>query len=203
MVLLLIGGAEHTRRAYNVMQNVYESRYERLGREHVYTLWAACNYARAMAAQAALDNDQALMEKAKGIFGEGLEIAERNLGPNHFGTLMGRTHLANTWVLEKKYDDAEKEFRDLAERQKYLPGAREGTHRDRIMTMQLLVKCYELQDRFDEGIEVSNTIIQELDNLGGQEHPWRQQIKQKQEDLISRRTSQGRRSSQSQGVYLF
>lgn len=186
MTLLLIGGAACTRRAYDTMQEVYDRRQRKLGKEHVYTLWAACNLARTMAARGSLESDADLVQDAKQMFREGLEVATRNLGPDHIGTLMGRTHLAHTLALEGRYDEAENDYRDIAERQKHITGARAGSHRDRLMTLQMLIKCYELQDRFEEGSQVCVTMITELDAMGGQKHPWRQQIVEKRERLLAR-----------------
>lgn len=186
MSLLLSGGLANAKRAYTLMQGVHASREAKLGPEHVYTLWAACNLARCSAALGAIEKNQTLIDDAKTLFRDGIEVCERNLGADHIGTLMGRQHQTDVLVLEKKYDDAEKEYKDIAERQKYVPGARAGTHRDRIWTLQMLARCYEVQDRLEEGLAVYETIMEELGALGAQEHPVYLRTERRQHDLRAR-----------------
>lgn len=152
----------------------------------MYTLWAACSLARCSAARGDLEHDQKLIDDAKAIFRDGLQVCERNLGPNHIGTLMGRQHQADVLVREKSYADAEREYRDIAERQKSVPGARAGTHRDRIITLQQLAECYKKQDRLIEALDVCNSIMTELDALGAQKHPIYERMRRKQQDLNAR-----------------
>lgn len=184
MTLLQIGGLARIERAQVLMQDIFDRRQRRLGQEHVYTLWAACNLARTMTARGALENDNEFIQEAKIIFNDALEITKRNLGINHIGTLMGRSSLANALVAEKRYTEAEEEHKDIAGRQKNVPGARAGTHRDRLITLQSLVRCYEVQGRLEEGVRICDMILYELDALGGQKHPWRQQIAGKREELL-------------------
>ena len=186
MALLWNENLAETQRAYGLIKQVYETRQEKLGKEHFYTLWAACNYARVLAARGSLENDEELFKEAKDIFHDGLEIVKRNMGEHHMGMLVGRTHLAHTFALQKDYETAEKEYKDIMERQRHLPGAREGTHRDRIGTMQLLEWCYESQGRLEEGLQVYEQMMQELDALGGQKHPWRLRLTEKHAELLAR-----------------
>lgn len=185
MTLLQLDGVSNVKRANVLMQDIYDSRRKRLGVEHAYTLWAACNLARTLTERGRLEDDQTLLDEARAIFNDGIAIARRNLGPNHVGTLMGRGFLANVLVVEKAYAEAEQEFKDIAEQQRQIQGARNGTHRDRLITLQRMVHCYEIQGKLKEAVECCNTIITELDGLGGQEHPWRLQIVEKREGILN------------------
>ena len=185
MTLLQLGGISNVKRAEKFMKDIYDSRRKRLGVEHAYTLWAACNLARTLTERGRLEDDQTPLNEARAIFNDGIAVARRNLGPNHVGTLMGRGFLANVLVVEKAYAEAEEEFKDIAEQQRRIQGARNGTHRDRLITLQRMVDCYEIQGRLKEAVECCDTIITELDGLGGQEHPWRRQIVGKRERLLN------------------
>lgn len=183
MVLLQLEGTENTKRAHSLMQDVHDRRLKMLGEEHLYTLWAACNLARTLTARGVLENNHQLIQDAKFIYHDGLEITNRNLGPNHLGTLMGRGFRGEALVAENAYDEAEREFKDVAERSRNLPGSRNGTHRDRLFTLERLAKCYEAQTRYEEAFQMCSTILEELDSLGGQQHPWRIKVVQKMEKL--------------------
>ena len=186
MDLMHQGGMDNLRRAYSLMQGVYARRRTKLGPEHVYTLWAACELGRTTASRGALAHDPQLIEEAKTIYHDGLEIARRNLGLDHVGTLMGRSSLADTLVIEQKYDEAETEYRDIAERQKHVPGARAGSHRDRLWTLQQLGKCYEEQGRLKDALTTFQTVLREMDAMGAQQHPWRSRMVRNEEDIVAR-----------------
>lgn len=183
MTLLSIDGVESVRRAHNLMDDVFERRRQRLGKEQPYTLWAACNLARVKARRGSLENDDALITEAMSMFDAGIEVAQRNLGPDHVGTLFGRMHRANTLFLQRRYDQAEGEFLDIMERQKHIPSARRGTNPDRLGTMGMLVECYEVQGRYGEAVALCDTMLEELDRLGAQQHPLRRKAVRKKEDL--------------------
>lgn len=176
----------NSRRAYNLMQDVYDRRRKTLGEEHLFTLWAACNLARTLTIRGSLEEDNVLLDQAKSIFRDGLAISRRNLGVEHLGTLMGRSFLADVWVVEKQYNRAEEEYQEVAELQRHLPGSRAGTHRDRMVTLEKLIDLYEVQNRLDMAIEHCDIIVRELDGLGGQEHPYRMQVLERQAKLKAR-----------------
>ena len=186
MDLMYQGGMNNLRRAHSLMQGVYARRRKKLGPEHVYTLWAACELGRTTASHGALARDTQLIEEAKTIYRDGLAIARRNLGPDHIGTLMGRSSLADTLVMEQKYDEAEAEYKDIAERQKHVPGARAGSHRDRLWTLQQLGKCYEKQGRLGDALTTFRTVLREMDAMGAQQHPWRSRMVRTEEDILAR-----------------
>lgn len=183
MTLLSIDGVERVRRAHELMEDVFEHRRQRLGKEHAYTLWAACNLARVKARLGSLENDDTLVIEAMSRFDAGIEVAQRNLGPNHFGTLFGRQHRANTLFLQRRYAEAEEQFLDIMERQKQLPGARNGSNPDRIGTIGMLVECYEAEGRYVKGVALCSKMLEELDALGAQQHPMWKKATRKREQL--------------------
>ena len=71
--------------AVEIEQDVFAQRKEKLGREHIYTLWAGLNLARIKALRGEID-------EALAIFLPGHDIAWRNLGEDHFGVLFGEMH---------------------------------------------------------------------------------------------------------------
>ena len=184
MTLLDLDGVQRLKRAQELMQDVYDRRERKLGKEHSLTLWAKANLARTKAKRGVLEGDSTLVEDAVEMFESGLKVAKRDLGPNNIGTLFGRHHLADTLRLQKRYAEAEEAFVDIMERQRKLPGARNGCHPDRIASMGLLVECYEAQERYDECLALCEKVIDEVDAMGGQHHPMRQKAVRKREDIV-------------------
>lgn len=174
--LLEGGGDANIDRAHDLLQRVLHIRQHRLGREHAYTLWAMLHLARVKAAQGHFRNDRPRLQEAGAILTAGLEVATRNLGPDHIGTLAGRRCLANTLVLEGRYGEAEPELLAVMALQKDLPGARAGTHPDRLGTMENLAHCYGLQGRWDECRRVCEELCEELHALGGSQHAMKQRV---------------------------
>lgn len=186
MTLLGLGDAKHAREAHNLMQDVYDRRYKALGEGHLFTLWALHNLAKALTKRGILEKDSKFFDEAKIMFEEGIAVTTRNLGPNHLGTLMARQNLSAVFAAEGRYEEAETEFKDIAERQRHLPGSRNGTHRDRLATLDMLADCYEAQGRIQEAARVCEIIVAELDSIGGQQHPLRVKIFAKQVELDAR-----------------
>lgn len=50
--------------------------------------------------------------------------------------------------------------------QRTIPGARAGTHRDRLVTLMNLADCYQRQDRISEAVAVYDLFLKELDDMG-------------------------------------
>jgi hypothetical protein len=119
------------------MLHTKRERKKRLGTEQPWTLLARCNLARVKSAMGDHEGAERLMRKT-------LPIAERNLGENHLGTLMGKTYLAQVLSRQKRYNDAEDMLLDVIQRHRYGDAARDdGEHPDRIMAMRYLLLCYK------------------------------------------------------------
>lgn len=148
--------------AHDMMLEVKRERKQRLGTEQPWTLLARCNLARIKSAMGDSAKAEKLMRKA-------LPIAERNLGENHFGTLMGKTHLAQVLVQAKRFDEAEDMFLDVIQRHRYGSAARDdGEHPDRIFAMRYLLKCYIAHGKVRDALDICEQIQEAISTIGGQ-----------------------------------
>lgn len=168
--------------AHDMMIEVKRERKRRLGTEHPWTLWARCNLGRIKSAMGDTAKAEKLMRKA-------LPVAQRNLGENHFGTLMGKTHLAHVLVRQKRYDEAEELFLDVIQRHRYGSAARDdGEHPDRIFAMRYLLMCYKEQEKFEEAINMCDQIKEAISTIGGQGlgllHPIAKWLEAVREELL-------------------
>jgi pentatricopeptide repeat protein len=170
------------RRVSNTPGNAgYQDISTRLGTEQPWTLLARCNLARIKSAMGDTAKAEKLMRKA-------LPVAQRNLGENHFGTLMGKTHLAQVLVRQKRYDEAEYMFLDVIQRHRYGSAARDdGEHPDRIFAMRYLLKCYTEHGKFRDALDMCDQIQEAISTIGGQGlgllHPIAKWLETTQEDL--------------------
>lgn len=186
MTLLMRGEVDHLNRAHALMSELHEQRSQELGREHPYTLWAACNLARVKAQLGHKTGQESLRQDGKQILIDGLVVANRNLGPTHLGTLFGRQHYSYILFLEGDDEQAEREFKEVMRLQRDFLGAEKGTHPDRIATIMMLVELYERQSKFHEAINLCDQASEEVLMLGGHDHPMLGKIKQTRSGLESR-----------------
>ena len=148
-------------RAHSIESEVLEHRKIKLGKEHPYTLWAACNLARIKA----LHGD---FEEALTMIRGGLLIAERNLGATHIGTLFGKLHLGRVLLLAKRYREAEVILSGVVEAHE---GPRTG-HPDRLIAIFSLIKCLNMQGREAETSGLREKLLDGTRALFGRDHPW-------------------------------
>ena len=175
MTYMAYGGDAHSselNEAYHLSQEVFKAREAKLGKEHPYTLWAVANLARVKSAQGKL-------AEAEIDLRNGVSIAERNLGATHIGTLFGKMHLGDVLLKQKRYADAEKLLREVADGHKNMSVAREGEHPDRVKALELLSTCLQFQGRLDEALDACSHAIEGLKALGGQAHPYMKVLKDK------------------------
>ncbi|KAI9811231.1 MAG: hypothetical protein M1827_005563 [Pycnora praestabilis] len=167
--------------ARNMMLQVKRERKLRLGTEQPWTLLARCNLARIESAMG--DN-----AKAEKLIRKALPVAQRNLGENHFGTLLGKTHLAQVLVRQKRYDEAEDMFMDIIQRHRYESAARDdGEHPDRISAMRYLLMCYAEHGKFRDALDMCDQLQEAISTIGGQGlgllHPIAKWIEAMREDF--------------------
>lgn len=167
--------------AHDMMLEVKRERKRQLGAEQPWTLLAMCNLARIKSAMGDTAKAEKLIRKI-------LPIAERNLGENSFGTLMGRTHLAHVLIREERYDEAEDMLLDVIQRHRYSSAARDdGEHPDRIFAMRYLLKCYVAHKKYREALDMCNQLQEAITTIGGQGlgllHPIAKWIEATREDL--------------------
>ncbi|KAL8712639.1 MAG: hypothetical protein Q9220_003170 [cf. Caloplaca sp. 1 TL-2023] len=117
-----------------------------------------------------------------------LPIAKRNLGEDHFGTLMGMTHLAQVLVRQRRYPEAERMLTEVTEQSRYASAARDdGEHPDRILALWYLVLCYEAHGKIVEAIAVCLELARAVATIGGEGlgllHPFAKRLESKVEEL--------------------
>lgn len=147
--------------AVEMEKEVFEERKEKLGREHIYTLWAGLNLARIKALRGEID-------EALSIFLRGHMIARRNLGEDHFGVLFGKLHHGRILLYAKKYEEAEGVLSEVIE---WHRGPRKG-HPDRLLAIFSLIKCRNLLGRQAETAVLVDELTESTEALFGSDHPW-------------------------------
>lgn len=139
---------------------VFSIRKEKLGKEHLYTLWAGLNLARIRCAQGEV-------EEALSIFLSGHAIAVRNLGETHFAVLLGKTHWARILICAGRFAEAREILTEVIDTYE----GRRQRHPDRLLAIFSLIKCLNLLGRTDE----TGVLLEELTEcttiLFGPDHP--------------------------------
>ena len=147
--------------AVDIEQEVFALRKEKLGREHIYTLWAGLNLARIKALRGEID-------EALAIFLPGHDIARRNLGEDHFGVLFGKMHHGRILLYAKRYQEAEDLFTEIIESHR---GPRKG-HPDRLFAIFSLIKCRNILGRQAETTALLEELTESTKALFGEDHAW-------------------------------
>ena len=178
--LLQFGGGSHWADAEKLMGEVLEGRKSRLGKSHPYTLWASCNLAQCKALLGSQQSKPELIQEAKNTVKNSLRIAERVLGKNQAGTLLGRQHLAFILLLEGQYAEAENELRTIMDRQKRI-----GFTIARCETMDMLANCYEWQQRSKDAAEMYAWIVEELSSQEYDQHPLKSKAQRNRDELLT------------------
>ena len=163
--------------AHKLMLHVVEYRKRKLGKEHPYTLWAICHFARVKCALGHHDEAEHLIRTA-------LLIAERNLGENHIGILFGRIYLGQVLVRQQRYDEAENTFINVIERHKQMVVAGKGQHPDSINALLELLECYRLQNKTEDALRACDEISERLSAMGGHAHPFAKHVSDTRQQLL-------------------
>jgi tetratricopeptide (TPR) repeat protein len=154
-------GGEYLLKAHDMMTFVLERRREMLVKEHPYILLAIANLGRVKSALGQHDEAARIMRDA-------LNIAERNLGEDHFGVLYGKTQYAQVLVHLGRYEEAEKMFHNVVEKPQYRKATNEdGEHPDRIIALWYLTGCLEKQGKFRDALQVCEGLMESLREIGG------------------------------------
>ena len=175
--MLYVQKEENLSLAAQMMQQILECRQDKLGKENPYVLLAMVNLARAFAALGQHGEAETLVRNA-------LSIAERNLGEDHIGTLMGRTVLGNILIRESSFLEAEMTLLGVIEKLRNLSSYRGDFHPDQIGAMIELAWCYELQGRLDEGIQICDEAIQGLQRISLKRHPLERKMDHQKQNMI-------------------
>ena len=147
--------------AVEMEQEVFEQRKEKLGREHIYTLWAGLNLARIKAVRGEID-------EALSIFLPGHAIARRNLGETHFGILFAKLHYGRILLHAKQYKEAEDVLLEVIE---WHRGPRKG-HPDRLLAIFSLIKCRNMLGKEAETASLLAELTESTKALFGDDHAW-------------------------------
>lgn len=129
------------------------------------------------------------LEEAEADMRAGLEIAERNLGETHLGVFFGKLHLGDILIKRERYHEAEELLIGVADGQRHLTVAKDGEYPDRVKALDNLSKCYGLQGRIDEAVEKCGEAIHGMRVLGAHAHPYMEQLRAQEEDLVKLRSS--------------
>jgi len=130
------------------------------GKEHPR---ASCNLARITASSGAL-------EKAEDMMRQGLPIAERTVGPNHIGTLMGKAYLGQILTLADKLDEAETVLRAVVEAHRARDG--QNMHPDHMVAAALLLDCCRRRQKHQIVDRLETEVLEGIRHLFGQGSPW-------------------------------
>lgn len=147
--------------AYELEHEVFLERKDKLGKDHPYTLWSACNMARIIAHQGQVD-------EAISILQAGVGVAERDLGKSHLGTLFGRLHLGRVLLLGHRYEEAELMLQSLLEEY----DGQLSTHPDRLVALFSLIQSRKYQGREAETLSLQSQLLQGAKEVFGEGHPW-------------------------------
>ncbi|RAK79532.1 tetratricopeptide repeat domain-containing protein [Aspergillus fijiensis CBS 313.89] len=175
-------GEAHLPLALQLSEEVLQIRTQTLGREHPLTLQSTLTVAKI---QTAMDR----FAEAEQLFLDGLPVAERNLGPNHLGTLAARTWLGHLYWRQERHSEAQAIWIDVISKQRYEQSRRaDGEHTDRIQAMWFLLHSYEDQGRVDDALQISEEITQLLYDFGGEglgpKHKLWGHLQKKRESLL-------------------
>ena len=146
-------------RAVKLEEEVFEKRKEKLGREHLFTLWAGLNLARIEALRG--DTDKAIT-----IFLEGHTIATRNLGETHFAVLFAKLHYGRILMQAKRYEEAEALLMEVIESHE----SSRKSHPDRLLAIFSLIKCRNLLGKTDTVTDLMEELTEHTKALFGEDH---------------------------------
>ncbi|KAK4208315.1 hypothetical protein QBC37DRAFT_79701 [Rhypophila decipiens] len=152
------------KQALKIMQEVHDKRKADLGKENPYTLLAKVNLAIVMGAAGRLHDAEELVR-------EGLPVAERNLGHDHLGTMLGRQVLAGIWLEQGRHEEAEELLLKVSESQKKIPSPRGDFHPDRLGSLIQLARCCFMLGKIERAIEVCDETIRGFESIDAGKHP--------------------------------
>ncbi|KAI1768962.1 TPR-like protein [Hypoxylon sp. FL1150] len=155
-------GKDYLPECHDQMDFVLKQREKVQGKEHPYTLLAICNLGRVKSAMGQPEDAARIMEQA-------VDIAERNLGENHYGVLAGKPHYAQVLVKLNQFEEAEEIFYTITGKPQYQQFTDDegGEHRDRLIALWYLAGCLEKQGKFQKALETCQGLEQSLRDIGG------------------------------------
>jgi tetratricopeptide (TPR) repeat protein len=162
----------HLIEALGMMEHVLQTRKEKLGPEHAYTLLAMVNLARV---QSGMGNPEAAEEHIR----HGLPIAKRTLGKTHIAYLWGRYELAKVMIQQSRWQDAEEMLKKNIQRQKKIFEKRGGHHPDVIGGLIALATALNALGKHIECERVVEEALHSLTQISNadEDHPLATKLK--------------------------
>ncbi len=164
-VSYLIGDKDLLDQALILMEEVIIARKATMGKEAAWTLMAMGNMSAVLGALGHV-------QKAELVMMDVLPIAERNFSTDHVGVLYGRQVLATMLIQQKRYDRAEAILIDVIDRQSYMFSRTDDFHPDRIVSMIELARCYQLQKKLKDSINICGEALTGLEKAGNNKYPF-------------------------------
>jgi tetratricopeptide (TPR) repeat protein len=149
--------------AEKLQGTVFEKYRKKLGKEHPKSLWAACNLARIKTSTGALGQAEDMIKR-------NLPVAERTIGADHIGTLMGKAYLGQVLTLAGKLDEAEAELSVVVATHQ----ARDGQemHPDHLVAAALLLDCCRCQLKHQLVAKMEKEVLRGIRRIFGEGSPW-------------------------------
>jgi tetratricopeptide (TPR) repeat protein len=163
--------------ALEMIDEVFEERKARLGKEHPYTLLAMVNKAKITRALGHLDDAELVLRS-------GIAVADRNLGRDHDGTLLGRYELAKVLIRQGRYEETESILVGVIELYKDKFSYRGDHHPLRLGAIYELFVCYKLQGRTKECLDVADKGIQGFAAVSERVHPLARRMREERSKLL-------------------
>lgn len=175
---------EHLREAHVMMEHVLETRRDKLGREHAYTLLAMVNLARV---QSCMDD----LKTAENHILHGLPIAKRNLGEDHIAYLWARYELAKVMMKQFRWPEAKDLLENNIGRQKKIFEKRGGHHPDVVGGMIELATVFNALGMHLECERITDEALLSLARLSSvtNEHPLATKLKANRDEWRRTRNS--------------
>lgn len=149
--------------AERLQDEVLSNHKEKLGKEHPKSLWATCNLARIKASAGAVKEAAHMIET-------GLPVAERTIGANHIGTLMGKTYLGQILTMAGKLVEAESLLSTVVHMHQDRDGDR--IHGDHLVAASFLLDCYRRRGKHQEAEGMEGRVLTGIRRIFGEESPW-------------------------------
>lgn len=164
--------------AHELMEEVLVANEQKLGGSAPETLLAMISMAITKCAMGLPSEGEQLMRKA-------LPIGENLYGSTHMAVLGGKSILGITLTHQKRFEEAEKILKDVAQTQKYMASRRGDYHPDRIATLIELARCYHLQGKVRQSMQTCDEALRGLQEISrpGKVHLFTEQLGQVRDTL--------------------
>ncbi|KXT08320.1 hypothetical protein AC579_1796 [Pseudocercospora musae] len=149
--------------AGRLQADVFKKFEEQHNKEHPKTLWAACNLARIKALMGHVS-------EAEQMIASRLPIADRTLGEEHIGTLMGKAYYGQILTLAGKLDAAEKVLRSVVAAHRARD--EQEMHGDHLVAAAFLLDCYRKQGKTGPAEKVEVEVTRGIRHIFGDGSSW-------------------------------